>query len=292
MKSVILAGGSGSRLFPLTRGVNKHLLPIFDKPLIFYPLATAMLAGARDVTIVVRPADLQAFQGVLGDGSTFGIEIEYVIQNEPRGIADALIRSEGRLQGQELLLILGDNIFHGPLLGESLRGRVSSTHATIFSYEVSDPKDYACIEVDTLGRPVTLVEKPETPRSNLAVPGIYFLPPDSFDIARSLKPSSRGELEITDLNNVFLAQDRLHVVPLPRGTAWMDTGTPEALNEASNYVRLLQQRQGLPIACPEEIALRSGWIDEADLDARIAEHPNTSYSMMLSSVVARRTPRS
>lgn len=250
-----------------------------------------MLAGARDVILVVRSNDLDSFQRVLGAGEAFGIRITYLVQDEPRGIADGLLRCEKLVHDEQVLLILGDNIFHGPLLGESLRERVSTTAATIFSYEVSDPRDYACVEIDVLGQPMSLVEKPVTPRSNLAVPGMYFLPPDSLELAKRLKPSGRGELEITDLNNIYLKEGRLLVVPLPRGTSWMDTGSAEALNEASNYVRILQQRQGLPIACPEEVAIRNGWIDRGEVMVRMSGYPNTAYTRLLSEVITKEQGR-
>jgi glucose-1-phosphate thymidylyltransferase len=287
MKAIVLAGGTGSRMFPLTGAVNKHLLPVYDKPLIFHPISTAMLAGARDIALVVRSEHLGAFQALLGDGAAFGICLTYVVQDEPLGIADAMLRCEEACESQETLLILGDNILHGPLLGESLRDRVSKVNATIFSYQVSDPREYACVEIDAFGQPTSLIEKPLKARSGLAVPGIYFLPPDAFQIARSLRPSSRGELEITDLNNVYLHEGRLVVVPLPRGTAWIDAGSPDALNDASNYVRLLQQRQGLPIACPEEIALTNGWLGREELLRRIATFPGTAYSQMLDEVLSK-----
>lgn len=261
MRGVVLAGGTGSRLWPLTIGVNKHLLPVFDKPLIYYPISTLMLAGIRDLLVVVRPEDLDAFTKTLGDGDQWGVNIRYEIQESPRGIADALLVGESFLAGQPFALILGDNIFHGPSLGESLRGRLDAEIGTVFAYEVADVSSYACIEIDSSGNIASIVEKPTVPRSSMAVPGLYFLPSDAINIAKGLSPGIRGELEITDLNSALLAQGRLRVVPLPRGTAWLDAGTQDDLLDASNYVRVLQERQGGLIASPEEVALRNGWID-------------------------------
>lgn len=289
LKGILLAGGTGSRLFPLTKAVNKHLLPVYDKPLVMYPLTTLMLSGAREVAVVVTSDDRQAFHSLFGDGSKFGVEIRFVIQNEAKGIADALIKCETFLSGEPAVLVLGDNIFHGPLLGESLAGRTSEQIATVFSYEVSDPRAYACIELNNDGAPVSITEKPTMPRSSLAVPGLYFLPVDACETAKRLRPSDRGELEITDLNREYLTQGRLEVVPLPRGTAWIDAGTPDSLLEAGNYIRLLQHRQGLPIACPEEIALRNGWLSASSIWGDIKASPATHYSELLRSVLARHT---
>jgi len=244
----------------LTEVVNKHLLPVYDKPMIFYPLATLMLAGVREVLVVTKAQDIDSFQGLLHDGSRWGIQITYAIQEQPRGIADAIRLGESFIGGDPFALILGDNLLHGAHLGESLRDRFSRDVATIFCYEVADPSEYACVSLSSSGAPVTLVEKPSRPASNLAVPGLYFLPPDAVQIAQGLIPSARGEFEITDVNRVYLAANRLNVVPLPRGTSWMDTGNPDSLLDAGNYVRILQERQGLPIASLEEIAARFGWI--------------------------------
>ena len=260
MRGIVLAGGTGSRLAPLTTVVNKHLLPVYDKPMIHYPIATLMLAGVRELLLVVRPRDRKQFEELVGNGSQWGIQIEFAEQENAAGIAEALIIGRKFVGAQPFALILGDNLFHGAHLGESLRDRFSNERATIFSYEVADPTAYACVSIDQRGRPESLVEKPLSPDSNLAVPGLYFFPPDAPEIASRIKPSDRGELEITDVNREFLAQGRLDVIPLPRGTSWMDTGTVDALLDAGNYVRILEQRQGLPIGAPTEIALRSHWI--------------------------------
>lgn len=256
MKGIVLAGGMGSRLRPLTTVVNKHLLPVYDKPMIHYPIATMMLAGVQEILLVTSPEHKPSFLSLLGDGSTWGIDINFVEQEVPRGIAEAIVLGRSFIGSDPFALILGDNLLHGAHLGESLRNRFSNSVATIFSYEVADPSEYACVTVDEAGFPTSIVEKPQAPESRLAVPGLYFYPNDAVSIAAELKPSPRGELEITDVNNYFLEQRRLQVVPLPRGTAWMDTGSPDSLLEAGNYVRILQERQGLPIGSLDEIALR------------------------------------
>lgn len=261
MRGILLAGGSGSRLKPLTDAVNKQLLPVFDKPMFFYPLATLMLAGVKEVLIITRPEDQGAFRALVGNGAKWGMRIGFATQSKPRGIADAIRIGGSFVADEPFALVLGDNLLHGAHLGESLRNRFSHEYATIFTYEVANPSAYACLTVDEAGRPTGLIEKPSQPQSQLAVPGLYFLPPDAVEVARTLAPSARGELEITDVNRFYLTQERLRVVPLPRGTSWMDTGTPESLLDAGVYVRILQERQGLPIASMEEIARRNGWID-------------------------------
>lgn len=265
MKGVLLAGGSGTRLRPLTAAFSKQLLPVFDKPMVFYPLATLMLAGIREILIITTPDDQPLFRRLLGEGSSWGISLAYTTQDEPRGIAQAVSLSEDFLAGDAMALILGDNLFHGPGLGSSLAGLQNVAGAQVFAYEVADPREYAVVEFDASGLALSLEEKPAEPRSRWAVPGLYFYEGGVVDRVRDLKPSTRGELEITDLNRGYLAEGRLSVTALPRGTAWLDTGTFQGLLDAGNYVRVLEERQGLKVACLEEIAWRSGWIDREEL---------------------------
>ncbi len=265
MKGVVLAGGSGSRLHPLTAAFSKQLLPVFDKPMVFYPLATLMLAGIREILVITTPSDQPLFRRLLGDGGVWGIELSYEVQQAPSGIAQAVTIAEDYLSGDSLALILGDNLFHGPGLGSSLSGLKNVSGAQVFAYEVADPREYAVVEFNTNGVAISLEEKPTEPRSRWAVPGLYFYDATVVDRVRDLRPSSRGELEITDLNLAYLSEGRLSVTALPRGTAWLDTGTFSGLLDAGNYVRVLEERQGLKVACLEEIAWRSGWIDRKDL---------------------------
>ena len=265
MKGVLLAGGSGTRLRPLTAAFSKQLLPVFDKPMVFYPLATLMLAGIREILIITTPDDQPLFRRLLGEGNSWGISLTYTTQDEPRGIAQAVSLAEDFLAGDAMALVLGDNLFHGPGLGSSLAGLQDVTGAQIFAYEVADPREYAVVEFDASGVALSLEEKPAEPRSRWAVPGLYFYEGGVVDRVRDLKPSARGELEITDLNRCYLAEGRLSVTALPRGTAWLDTGTFQGLLDAANYVRVLEERQGLKVACLEEIAWRRGWIDREKL---------------------------
>lgn len=265
VKGVLLAGGAGTRLRPLTAAFSKQLLPVFDKPMVFYPLATLMLAGIREILIITTPDDQPLFRRLLGEGSSWGINLAYTTQDAPRGIAQAVSLSEDFLAGDAMALILGDNLFHGPGLGSSLSGLQNVTGAQIFAYEVADPREYAVVEFDTSGVALSLEEKPAEPRSRWAVPGLYFYDGGVVDRVRNLKPSARGELEITDLNRGYLAEGRLSVTALPRGTAWLDTGTFQGLLDAGNYVRVLEERQGLKVACLEEIAWRRGWINREEL---------------------------
>jgi glucose-1-phosphate thymidylyltransferase len=268
VKGVLLAGGSGTRLRPLTAAFSKQLLPVFDKPMVFYPLATLMLAGIREILVITTPEDQPLFRRLLGDGSSWGISLAYTTQDEPRGIAQAVSLSEDFLTGDAMALILGDNLFHGPGLGSSLAGLQDVTGAQIFAYEVADPREYAVVEFNASGVALSLEEKPTEPRSRWAVPGLYFYEGGVVDRVRNLKPSARGELEITDLNRGYLAEGRLSVTALPRGTAWLDTGTFQGLLDAGNYVRVLEERQGLKVACLEEIAWRRGWISREELLSR------------------------
>lgn len=281
MRGIILAGGSGSRLYPITRGVSKQLLPVYDKPMIYYPLSTLMLAGIRDILVVVTPRDASDFRRLLGDGGQFGININYAEQKRPEGLAQAFILGADHIGSGPVALILGDNIFYGPGVGTNLRRFRDINGGSIFAYWVANPSAYGVVEFDSAGAALALEEKPEEPKSNYAVPGLYFYDNDVVEIARSLRPSARGELEITDINRYYLQQQRLSVEVLPRGTAWLDTGTPDFLLEASNFVRTIEARQGLKIACPEEIAWRLGFIDDAELEAHGRAAATSDYGQYL-----------
>jgi glucose-1-phosphate thymidylyltransferase len=265
MRGIILAGGTGNRLWPITQAISKQLMPIYDKPMIYYPLSTLMLAGIREILVITTPHEADLFRRLLGDGSQFGIDIGYAVQDAPDGLAQAFVIGEEHIAGGSCALVLGDNILYGPGLGGRLRQFDDVDGAAVFAYPVANPESYGVIELDADGRPVALVEKPERPRSNLAVPGLYFYGPDVVERAKALTPSPRGELEITDLNIGYLEEGRLVVHVLPRGSAWLDSGTFEALNDASNYVRTLEARQGTKVAAPEEVAWRMGYIDDAQL---------------------------
>ena len=265
MKGIILAGGVGTRLWPVTRGISKQLLPVYDKPMIYYPLGTLMLAGIRDIAIITTPHDQQSFKRLLGNGENCGLRLTYISQVSPNGIAEAFLLAEDFLDGSPVALILGDNIFNGSGIGRNLQVFSNIDGAQIFAYQVANPQDFGVIELNSNNEPIDITEKPKFPKSNLAVPGLYFYGNDVVKKSKVLKRSERGELEITSLNLEYLMEGRLKVSILPRGTAWLDGGTVETLHDASVYVRVLEQRQGLKLGCVEEIAWRNGWISDAEL---------------------------
>jgi glucose-1-phosphate thymidylyltransferase len=288
-KGIVLAGGSGSRLHPLTLGVSKQLMPVYDKPMIYYPISVLMLAGIREILIISTPHDLPAFRRLLGDGSQFGVSFSYEEQPSPDGLAQAFLIGAKFLAGSPAALVLGDNLFYGHDFTDTLaEADACSDKATVFGYEVADPTAYGVVEFDAQGRAISLEEKPQHPKSFFAVPGLYFYSPDVVDKARALKPSARGELEITDLNRVYLEEGRLQVQKLGRGTAWLDTGTHDSLLDAAQFVQVIQHRQGLRIACLEEIGLQMGFLDEDQFEKSIANLGKSSYGTYLREVLKRR----
>ena len=287
-KGIILAGGSGTRLFPLTIAVSKQLMPVYDKPMVYYPLSVLMLAGIREILVISTPTDLPLFRRLLGDGSQFGVTLTYAEQPSPDGLAQAfhIAGDVGFIKNEPAALVLGDNLFYGHDLAKSLeRASARSGGATIFGYHVADPKSYGVVEFAPDGRVVSLEEKPLQPKSNYAIPGIYFYDADVVPLSRSLKPSKRGELEITDLNRLYLERGDLHVELLGRGTAWLDTGTHDSLLEAGQFVSVIENRQGLKIACLEEIGFRQGWLTRAGLEASIAKLGKSNYGAYLKKIL-------
>jgi glucose-1-phosphate thymidylyltransferase len=281
-KGIVLAGGSGTRLFPLTIAVSKQLMPVYDKPMIYYPLSVLMLAGIREILVISTPADLPLFQRLLGDGYQFGLRLEYAAQESPDGLAQALIIASDFLSGSPSSLVLGDNLFYGEAIGKHLDAACQrQTGATIFGYHVADPTAYGVVEFGEDRRVVSLEEKPRYPKSNYAIPGLYFYDNRAVEFARSLQPSARGELEITDLHQIYLEHEALHVELLGRGTAWLDTGTHLSLLEAAEFIHVIETRQGLKVACLEEIAWRKGWLDDSDLKRQSDRHGKSSYGAYL-----------
>ncbi len=288
-KGMILAGGSGTRLYPVTQVVSKQLLPIYDKPMVYYPLSTLMLAGIRDILIISTPHDTPLFRELLGDGARWGLSLSYAVQPSPDGLAQAFLIGEGFIGNDPSALILGDNIFYGHDLSQSLqRANARTDNATVFAYPVQDPERYGVAEFDATGKVISLEEKPAKPKSRYAVTGIYFYDSQACALARSLRPSARGELEITDLNRLYLEQGRLTCEVMGRGMAWLDTGTHESLLEASQYIATIERRQGLKVACPEEIAFRQGWVSAADIEKLAAPMLKNGYGQYLMRMLSER----
>ena len=285
MRGIILAGGTGTRLWPITRGISKQLMPIYDKPMIYYPLSTLMRAGIRDILIITTPDDQSQFQRLLGDGSELGISLTYAVQESPDGLAQAFIIGEEFIGDERVALVLGDNIFHGVGLGSNLRSHTDIDGAMIFAYHVSNPRAYGVVEFDDSFTALSIEEKPENPKSNYAVPGLYFYDNSVVEVAKSISPSARGELEISTVNESYLAQGKLQVQVLDRGTAWLDTGTFESMVQATEFVRVVEDRQGYKIGCIEEIAWRAGWIDDASLAAIAAPLVKSGYGRYLTQLL-------
>ena len=287
MRGIILAGGSGTRLNPITLGTSKQLVPVYDKPMVYYPLSTLMLAGIRDVLVITTPHDAESFHRLLGDGSRLGVDLSYTVQEVPNGLAQAFVLGADFIGDQSAALVLGDNIFYGPGMGTRLRRHTSPDGGVVYAYRVANPSDYGVVEFDEDLKAVSIEEKPARPKSDYAVPGLYFYDNDVVGIARGLKPSARGEYEITDINRAYLEAGRLTVEVLPRGTAWLDTGTFDSLANATSFIRTIQHRQGLNIGCPEEIAWRMGFIDDDGLRERAEPLVKSGYGQYLLDILAR-----
>jgi glucose-1-phosphate thymidylyltransferase len=285
MKGIVLAGGTGSRLWPITRSISKQLLPVYDKPLIYYPISTLMLAGIREILIITTPRDQDAFRELLGSGESLGVTFKYATQPEPKGLAQAFIIGENFLGGDSCMMVLGDNIFHGNGLGQDLSSSIPISGAHIFTYEVSNPSDYGVLEIDKNGTPLSITEKPKTYISNLAVTGLYKFDARVTEIARGVKLSNRGEYEITSVLEDYLKANTLTYTSLSRGSAWLDTGNPNSLNDAANYIRIIEERTGLKIGCLEEVALRNSWIDLQDLNSIADRLGNNAYSSYLRTLI-------
>ncbi len=285
MKGIVLAGGTGSRLWPITKGVSKQLLPVYDKPLIHYPLGTLFLAGIKEILIITTPDDQDAFKRLLGDGSQYGASFNYAVQAKPNGLAEAFIIGENFIGNDEVALVLGDNIFHGVGLGTQLRAITTDAGATIFAYKVSDPERYGVVEFSSDGKVISIEEKPKMPKSSYAVPGLYFYNSEVVKIAKEVKPSARGEIEITSINERYMIEGRLSTRILERGTTWLDTGTFESLHAAASYVQIIEERQGSKISCLEEIAWRNRWISSENLLKIAAGYKNNPYGVYLNNLL-------
>ena len=290
MKGIILAGGSGTRLYPITHALSKQLMPVYDKPMIYYPLSTLMLAGAREILIITTPADRTQFQRLLGDGAQFGCRFSYVVQEVPNGLAQAFVLGADFIGTDKVALVLGDNIFYGAGLGDQLKAHCDPDGAVIFAYQVANPAEYGVVEFDGDFRAVSLEEKPAVPKSSYAVPGLYFYDNEVVALAGKLQPSARGEYEITDLNRAYLEAGRLHVAVLPRGTAWLDTGSYSSLMQAAQFVQVIEERQGLKIGCPEEVAYREGYITREQLETLAGGLMKSGYGRYLMQIAATAEP--